>query len=160
MAAGLLHRVAVHARDDVAREAVLDLDLELLRAEAVVAHGGVAARGAVLLRLLLVAAVVAEHAVLELVVRQGEVAEPARFDVAARGAVDVRREAAPIKHEDHLPALGERLLHRVDERIAQGRVVCDVRGLLLGRERRQGERRLISGLDDLHRHYRGGGDTL
>ena len=72
------HRVAVHAPHDVVREHLLDLRLQFLRAESLVAHRRLAAQRAVLRRRLLVAAVVAEHHVALLVVRQAQVAEAAR----------------------------------------------------------------------------------
>ncbi len=116
--AGPAHRVAVHALDHVALEAVLDLRLQFLRAESLIAHRRLAASGAGLQWLFFKAAVVAQHHVALLVIGQRQVAELAALHEAARRAMDVRREAAAVEQQHHLAAILERLTHRVVQRVA------------------------------------------
>src|SRR5579875_3854930 len=118
MTAGLAHRIAIHAADDIAREALLDL--QFLRAESLIAHRRFAAQWTVALRLLLEAAVMAEHDVALFVIGQSQVAEAAGFDVAARGAMHVCRETAAIEEQHHLTAVLEGRAHGLFERIAEG----------------------------------------
>ena len=137
MAARLAHRVAVHAAHDVAGEALLDLGLQFLRAQSLVAHRRLPAQRAAFLRLLLVATVMAEHDVALFVVRQRQVAKAARLDVAARRAMHVRREAAAVEQQHHLAAVLERRSHGVLESVAQ-------------RRRPAAPRRLMAQIDQPH----------
>src|SRR5579884_853265 len=121
MTAGLAHGVAVHAADDMARETFLDFDLQFLCAQSLVAYRCLSAERAVALRLLLETAVMTEQDVALFVVGQCQIAEAARFDVAARRAMHMRREAAAIEKQHHLSALVECRAHRVFQCIADGR---------------------------------------
>src|SRR5262249_53910253 len=90
MTARFAHRVAVHAADNVAREALLNFHLQFLCAESLIAHGRLSAQRAIALRLLLETAVMTEHDVSLFLIRQGQIAEATGFDVATRGTMHVR----------------------------------------------------------------------
>ncbi len=61
----------------------------------------------------------AQQHVALLVIRQGQVAEAALLDMAARRAVDVRRKAAAVEQQHHLAAVLQGSVHGLFERFAQ-----------------------------------------
>ena len=93
MAAGPAHGVAVHAPHDVLGKFRLDLALQLLGAEPLIANLAQAALRTLLLGHVLEAAVMAEVDVPFAMIGQGQVAELALLDVAARRAVDDRSKS-------------------------------------------------------------------
>ena len=172
---GRLHGVAVDAQQrlafDQAREESRELFLDALRAEAEHRHG-LAALGALLRQQRFGKAVVAAHEALARVARGVDMAHHAcvavgagEHPLAARVAAgDVVRIAAAVEKKKHLPALAQRLLHRlaqrradeVDAPVADFAAFCakiddrDLRDIEPGRALREAVERRDLALDRVH----------
>ena len=107
VAAPLPHRVGVHAGDRRLGERAADLLLEPLGAGAGMDEPRRAAVGAVGRQSRHETAAVADAAAARLVEGEGEVALQAPRGVAAGMALHVRRKAAPVEEQHHLPAAVE-----------------------------------------------------
>ena len=120
MRARPLHGVAVHPLHDFARKLLNDLGLQFFGALPLIADRWLVAHRAFLIGRLLGPTVMAQQRVMLAVMRECQIAMQAVSDVAARGAMDVGGEAAPIQQQHHLPTFVEGVLHRFLERRANG----------------------------------------
>src|SRR5262249_14808514 len=118
--AGTLGRIGIHAAHDLVGKLRLDLCLQLLCAQALVANLIQPALRTAHGRLALDPAVVAQSEVADLVIRDGEDAELALLDPPAGGAVQIGREAAAIEQQHYLSAAVQRLPHGPLETRADG----------------------------------------
>ena len=104
VAAGLAHGVAIHAADHRPGEMALEFLVHLLGAQALVAHGGLAAGGAFIVGRLVEAAMVAHEDVAFAVEGERQVAEFTGGGVAAGRANDKRGVTPAVEEQDGLSA--------------------------------------------------------
>ena len=148
MAAGLGHRIGVHAENLLPGEQLPQLRLHLLRAGAHGLHGA-AAVGAPLQHRLGVAAVVAEHPPMDGVVGEAHAAPGTRGHLAALDADAVLPRAAAVQEQNALAALGHGVLQRQLQGKADGGAVAAAQLLLHIHQLHLGQRAAVEALRQL-----------